>query len=130
MTTVAKILNTFYNSFGVAAYNEMSVPDNAEYPYITYSLAESTMGYHARHYFQVWDHSSSNTLIITVADRIMQEIGQGKMFVHDKGSVCIRPDSGIQIMVDDSDYVEKIPQTPIRRAYVSLQLDTYNMPGT
>lgn len=127
MTTAARLLQSFYSGFGVPAYHEMTVPDDAQYPYITYSLAGSQFGAHATHYCQVFDHSNSNALILSVADKILQAIGQGVMLKHDGGCICIRPDTTpVQVLVDEAD----LPETPVRRAYIALQLDTYNMPGT
>lgn len=32
-------IHSFWNNFGIPAYNQTSVPDNAEFPYITYDTA-------------------------------------------------------------------------------------------
>jgi hypothetical protein len=34
----SQALQSFWESFGIPAYNEYTVPDNAEMPYITYSV--------------------------------------------------------------------------------------------
>ena len=36
--TKAEALHSFYSSFGLTAYEENSVPDDAEFPYITYNI--------------------------------------------------------------------------------------------
>ena len=36
--TKAAAIYQFWNSFGLAAYEENSVPDDATFPYITYQL--------------------------------------------------------------------------------------------
>ena len=40
----SQALQSFWESFGIPAYNEYTVPDNAEMPYITYSVSESNIG--------------------------------------------------------------------------------------
>lgn len=38
MTNVAQTLQKFFSSFGIPAYEEHTVPDNAALPYITYEV--------------------------------------------------------------------------------------------
>lgn len=37
-------LHTFWNSFGIPAYDETTVPDSADFPYMTYSMATDSLG--------------------------------------------------------------------------------------
>lgn len=47
-------LNAFWNSFGIPAYDENSVPDNAQMPYITYSAMIAPMGVRTAINASVW----------------------------------------------------------------------------
>ena len=63
-------LQNFWESFGIPAYDEMSVPDNAEMPYITYSAIvgpfESVIPMSA----SVWYRSTSWREISNKVDQI------------------------------------------------------------
>lgn len=37
--TAEQVVHSFWSSFGLTAYDENSVPDNAQLPYITYNLS-------------------------------------------------------------------------------------------
>lgn len=122
MKGTAQALSTYYNSFGIEAYHEMTVPDDAQYPYITYNLQQNTLGEHGTHYVQVFDRSTSNASIIAMADKITKDIGTGKMLECEGGYVCLRPGFPlVQILVD-----EQSGGPTVRRAYINLQIDTYN----
>lgn len=121
MTETAKALYGFYSGFGIPAYTETTVPDDAELPYITYSLPETEPLEPATHFAQVWYYGTSNAGVIAKADEIKRAIGTGVLIKCDGGGyVCIRPQTPlIQLMVD---------QTPeIRRAYINLQLNCYHI---
>ena len=126
MRGAAQALNEYYNSFGIPAYHEHTVPDNAELPYITFSLQQSDFSGPVTHYVQVFDRSYSNSRIVSVADRIVGDIKRGKMLPYDGGFACLRPeDPLIQLLVE-----AKEGGPPERRAYINLQLNTWGMPGT
>lgn len=44
MTTKAKALHDFFNSFGVKAYVNTNVPDDVAFPYLTYQYAVNSFG--------------------------------------------------------------------------------------
>ena len=44
MRDTAAALYTFFSSFGIPAYVEYNVPDNAALPYITYELRDPEAG--------------------------------------------------------------------------------------
>lgn len=67
-------IHAFWNSFGIPAYDETSVPDDAVMPYITYNAAvsefESTVMLNA----SLWYNSTSWAAISQKADEIAQSI--------------------------------------------------------
>lgn len=120
MYQAAAALKTFFSGFGLPAYAVNSVPEDVELPYITYSLSVPEWNQKSSMYAQVWDRSRSNTGIITVADQITAEIGEGKTIPLEDGYLVIWPETPlIQLMVDGD----------FRSAYINLSINAYHMPG-
>ena len=71
-------------------------------------------------YAQVWDRSTSNTGIITVADQITAEIGTGKKLDLEDGYLVIWPETPLMQIMVDGDY---------RPVYINLSVNVYQMPG-
>ena len=55
----SQALNAFWSQFGVTAYDENDVPDNAEMPRITYETSTDSEGYTNMLHASVWDYSNS-----------------------------------------------------------------------
>jgi len=82
-------LNTFWNSFGLVAYDENTVPDNAELPYITYSATVSDFDETVYLTASIWYESSSWTEVSQKADAIGDHIGGGVGAPYDTGRLWI-----------------------------------------
>lgn len=97
MTEVAKALQAFYSGFGVPAYSESSVPDDAELPYITYTVPQSAVFSGVTHQARVWyatdPGAPSNVQVNAKADEILQAVGQGVRLAAGRGDICIYPAS-------------------------------------
>ena len=120
MRETAKAMKDFFSGFGLPAYEEYSVPDDVELPYITYHLAEPEPFEKASMYAQVWFRTKSNAEILEVADAIVGAIGVGKILENRGGyTVLWNETPNIQILVDDD----------VRRAYINLSINSYNLPG-
>ena len=121
MYKAAAALKTFFGGFGLPAYSEDSVPDNANLPYITYKAGVPEWNQKATMYAQVWDRTKSNTGIIKKADQITAAIGDtGKRIAFEGGYLVIWPENPlIQIMVNGD----------FRSAYINLSINSYNLPG-
>ena len=121
MTDTAKALYTFYSSFGLPAYTETTVPEDAVLPYITYSLPETEPLESATHYAQVWYYSTSNAEVIAKADQIKAAIGTGILLRCTGGGwVALRPSTPlIQLLVEED--------KEVRRAYINLQINCYHI---
>ena len=85
MTNTAKAFYAFWNGFGIPAYIENCVPDDAQMPYITYSVYEPTWGETASIYARVWYRSTSLTGISAKVDEIAQAVGGGTQRPLDGG---------------------------------------------
>ena len=77
MTETAKALYRFFSGFGLPAYVEYIVPDDAALPYITYQLAEPDWRDSANIYARVWYRDTSWTAISAKVDQIAAAIGMG-----------------------------------------------------
>ena len=121
MTQTAKALYSFYSSFGIPAYTETTVPDDAELPYITYSLPETEPLEPASHNAQIWYYGTSNADLLAKADAIKAAIGTGKLLRCEGGGyVCLRPQTPLMQLM-----VEQDPE--IRRIRMMLQINCYHI---
>ena len=83
--------HSFMSSFGLSAYDETSVPDSAQLPYITYEMPDDFFGQDCAVTASVWTRSSSWLTISTVSDQIAMAIGRGgKMVPYTGGAFWIR----------------------------------------
>lgn len=120
MYKAAAALKTFLQGFGIPAYQEGTVPEDQDLPYITYSLQQPEWNQKATMYVRVWDRSTSNAFIVSLADQITAAIGEMKRFSFDGGYLVVWPETPlIQILVD-GDY---------RNAYINLSVNSYQKPG-
>lgn len=74
MANKAQALYQFWNSFGWAAYDEDSVPDDAVMPYITYNTMQDMIDSDLSLSASLWYESTSWTQITQKADQIAQQI--------------------------------------------------------
>lgn len=108
--TKEKALHEFWSSFGWAAYDENTVPDNTQLPYITYPVAVDSIGTNVALSASLWMRSKSWVGVTEKADEINQYIGMGGIMVHyDGGAVWIRRGQPfIQRMSDEDDGIRRI----------------------
>lgn len=120
MINTAQALYEFWSGFDLPAYTVNTIPDDAQMPYITYSLTETEPFESATHYAQIWYRSSSNAQLLAKVDEVKQAIGNGVKIDCEGGYVSIRPSMPfVQTMVD----IE--PEN--RYAYINLQINCYHM---
>ena len=72
----------FWSGFGVPAYEENSVPDDAQMPYITYSSANAGFGSSTLPAVSIWTRSPSWASADALSDMIQKELGEGGKLVH------------------------------------------------
>jgi hypothetical protein len=116
MTKAASIYS-FWEKF-LTSYEENSVPDDAEFPYITYQFIEDSFGIDLQMTASLWYRSSSWVNINKMTDLISNHIGRGGIFLPcDGGKIWIR--RGIpfaQNMGDESDDL-------IKRKYLNVTVE-------
>lgn len=119
MTNTATALYEFWSSFGIPAYVEYHVPDDAEMPYITYELTEPNWKEQAAVRARVWYRDFSFVSISAKLDEIKAKIGDG--FTMPVG------DGMIALFTDDP-FIQFQPyedETGVKVAYLSLILHSF-----
>lgn len=113
--TKAAAIYQFWNSFGLTAYDENTVPDDATFPYITYQLVTDSFDHEVVTTASLWYRSESWTAINAKADEISQKISRsGKIITCDGGAIWLkRGQPFAQNMGDESDDL-------IKRKYLNI----------
>lgn len=93
MKDTAAALYGFFSSFGLPAYVENNVPDNAALPYITYELKEPEPGERASMTARVWYMDTGFAAITEKVDEIKEAVRYGASIPTDTGAVWIWPDN-------------------------------------
>lgn len=110
-------LYNLWSGFGLPAYDETSVPDDAAYPYITYSTSISSLGSVVTLNASIWFRSYSWEEISLKADEIAEYIGLHKVLPLNRGYLYIVQGSPFaQRMGDETD-------ERIRRIIINLQAE-------
>ena len=114
MTKEAAIYQ-FWNSFGLTAYEENTVPDDATFPYITYQLVTDSFDREIPLAVSIWYRSESWTDINAKTEEISQKISRGgKIIACDGGAIWLkRGQPFAQNMGDESDNL-------IKRKYLNI----------
>lgn len=113
--TKAAAIYQFWNSFGLTAYEENSVPDEAQFPYITYQLVTDSFYSEVPVTASLWYRSESWTAINAKTEEISQKISRGgKIISCDGGAIWLkRGQPFAQNMGDESDDL-------IKRKYLNI----------
>ena len=113
--TKAAAIYQFWSSFGLTAYEENTVPDDAVFPYITYQLVTDSFDREIPLTASIWYRSESWAGINAKTDEISQEISRGgKVIPCDGGAIWLkRGQPFAQNMGDESDDL-------IKRKYLNI----------
>ena len=113
--TKAAAIYQFWSSFGLTAYEENTVPDDATFPYITYQLVTDSFDREVPVTASLWYRSESWTAINAKTEEISQEISRGgKILSCDGGAIWLkRGQPFAQNMGDESDDL-------IKRKYLNI----------
>ena len=112
-------LQSFWERFGIPAYDELTVPDNAVMPYITYSNVTDSLGNPVPLTGSIWYRSTSWEEISKKADQISEHVNLlGFALVPlDNGYIYITKGNPFaQRMSDNSDRM-------VRRIYINLMAE-------
>ena len=113
--TKAAAIYQFWNSFGLTAYEENTVPTDATFPYITYQLVTDSFYREIPITASIWYRSESWTAINAKTEEISQKISRGGKIVScDGGAIWLkRGQPFAQSMGDESDDL-------IKRKYLNI----------
>lgn len=112
----AQAIDVFWNSFGLSAYDENSVPEDASFPYITYSEARDSLGNMITLNASIWDNSTSWARISIKADDIAKKIAE-------HGHYTIKIDDGYVWLVKGSPFAQRMGdpnRNEIKRIYLNV----------
>lgn len=110
--------NNFWNGFGIPAYDENTVPDDAILPYITYSASEDEFGRPVSLRASIWYRSKSWNDITLKLDEISNHITRGGVMVsYDNGAMWIRKGSPFAQRMNDSE------DDSIRRIFMNIEVE-------
>ena len=114
MTKSAAIYQ-FWNGFGLTAYEENTVPDDAAFPYITYQLVTDSFDHEVPVTASLWYRGEGWTAINAKTEEISQKISRGgKIIPCDGGAIWLkRGQPFAQSMGDESDDL-------IKRKYLNI----------
>lgn len=113
--TKAAAIYQFWNSFGLTAYEENTVPTDAAFPYVTYQLVTDSFDREVPVTASLWYRSESWTAINAKTEEISQKISRGgKIISCDGGAIWLkRGQPFVQNMGDESDNL-------IRRKHLNI----------
>ena len=113
--TKAAAIYQFWNSFGLTAYEENTVTDDASFPYITYQLVTDSFDREIPLTASLWYRSESWTAINAKTEEISQEISRGgKILSCEGGAIWLkRGQPFAQNMGDENDDL-------IKRKYINI----------
>lgn len=107
--TAEQAVHSFWSSFGLTAYDENSVPDNAQLPYITYNLSYDAFENEVAMSGSVWYRSTSWTAITAIANIIYDDLKHGgKVMKTSRGYIWIKRGSPFYQRMSEEDNVKRI----------------------
>lgn len=115
--TKAAAIYQFWSGFGLTAYEENTVPEDATFPYVTYQLVTDSFDREVAATASLWYRGESWTDINAKTEEISKKIGaSGKKIAVDGGGIWIkRGQPFAQNMGDESDDL-------IKRKYINISI--------
>ena len=115
--TKGQAIQAFWEGFGIPAYDETTVPQNAQMPYITYGVSTGNVGNMIVLHGSLWYHDTSWRAISEKAEQIAEAIGYGYALKKiDNGYIWITQRSPYAQRMSDED-------ATVRRMYIVLNAE-------
>ena len=113
----AQAIHHLWSSYGLPAYDEQTVPDNAQMPYITYRVSTASFENIVPLTASLWYRSKSWADITKKADAIAKDIGIGYKLIP-----C---DNGYMRITQGSPFSQRVADTSndVRRIYITIQAE-------
>lgn len=111
-------LHNFWNSFGIPAYDETTVPDKAAFPYITYSVSTDSLDNMVSLHANLWYKSTSWKAITEKAEAIAER-------VKGNGYELAAFDGGYIYLTGGTPFAQRIadPEADIKRIYINIEAE-------
>ncbi len=110
-------LQSFWESFGIPAYDQDSVPENAEMPYITYQASVAQFESPIPLSANIWYRSTSWRLISNKADEIARRLQSLYLVpIGDKEYIMLAQGSPFAQRMRDED-------SGVRRIYINIMVE-------
>lgn len=121
--SIEQAINDFWNSFGVIAFHEYSVPDERQliemglqpYPRITYSLQTNDFGTPTTMTASVWDRSTSWKSTSELRDQIINRIKDGGVKINN-GKIWIKTGEPNSSPLSD-------PDDTLKRIVINIEVE-------
>jgi len=113
----AQAIHNFWLQFGLPAYDENSVPDNAVMPYITYTVASDNFDNPVSLSGSLWYRSETWKDISLKSDEISKKVSE-------KGYYIIEVNDGYLWITRGSPFAQRMTDTnPVKRIYINLMAE-------
>ena len=114
----SQALNDFWNSFEIPAYDQYTVPDRTQMPYITYENATDAIGVDVPMTASIWYRSSRWDDISRKAEEVANKIGYSYYIkAIDGGYMVVKRGSVFAQRMNDPD------DGDVRRIYISILVE-------
>lgn len=121
ISNIVTALYTFFSGFGLPAYPEDTVPDEASLPYITYEIAVPPIWTAAQLHAHIYYRSSSYAAISAKAGEIYNAIKDGDAVIQfENGSLHI----GVDDDVDFLQFMSMQGDPNLKNAYLTMVMQT------
>ena len=116
--TKAAAIYQFWSSFGLTAYEENTVPEDATFPYVTYQLVTDSFDREVAATASLWYRGESWTAINAKTEEVARFIGGGGCLLDcDSGFIWLKRGTPFaQNMGDESDDL-------IKRKYINVTVE-------
>ena len=131
----AQAIDAFWNSFGWKAYDEGTVPDNAEMPRITYNVVTDSIGDSVLMHASLWDRSTSWARISKKAEEIGKAIEErthklivGGVLKTFYPSIPIDDPAGRVFITKGSPFAQRMLEPSddmVRRIYLNINVEFF-----
>jgi hypothetical protein len=115
-------IHSFWSSFNLTAYDQNSVPDDAQLPYITYSLSVDTFNNTVLNTINIWYRSTSWINVTNKAKEIINTITDGGISIPtDNGMIRMNLGNPIYNRMGDEDKNIKRIRMNIETEYIETR---------
>lgn len=119
--TKGAAMQTFFQGFGIPAYPSTSVPEYAEFPYLTYTPVFDSWGNPVSMTVNLWYRTENEAEPSAKAQQISDAISAGKYVVCDGGALLLtRGSPWCQSLTDNTDPTIKRRYLNVTAEYLTL----------